>query len=405
MNILVIHNSYKQAGGEDVVVAQETDLLRRHGHRVTLYQRSNSEIDSLPLRDRLGLISRIVSAEDSKLAVHAMVRDLKPDLVHVHNTFALISPSVYQACHEEGVPVVQTLHNYRLMCPAATFYRNGRVCEECATNGLLRSVKYGCYRNSRTQSGAIALMLKAHRLRNTWNERVDAYIALSDFQKTRFAKSGIPAGRIHVKPNFVDPDPGERAEAGRYALYVGRLSPEKGPAVLLKAWQRLTEQIPLVIVGDGPMRRHLEEEVRSSELRSVYFAGQLNRAAVYDAIKRAAFLVVPGVWQEPFGLTIVEAFACGTPVLGASIGAIAEMVDDNRTGWHFTPNDPDSLASKVRWSWANLPQLVAMGKAGRRVYEQRYTGKANYPRLMDIYATAIETHFRRKEKRALRTAA
>src|SRR5215471_7649379 len=171
MNILVIHNSYKQAGGEDVVVAQETDLLQRHGHRVTLYQRSNSEIDSLPLRDRLGLISRIVSAEDSKLAVHAMVRDLKPDLVHVHNTFALISPSVYQACHEEGVPVVQTLHNYRLMCPAATFYRNGRVCEECATNGLLRSVKYGCYRNSRTQSGAIALMLKAHRLRNTWNER------------------------------------------------------------------------------------------------------------------------------------------------------------------------------------------------------------------------------------------
>jgi len=341
MNILVIHNSYKQAGGEDVVVAQETDLLQRHGHRVTLYQRSNSEIDSLPLRDRLGLISRIVSAEDSKLAVHAMVRDLKPDLVHVHNTFALISPSVYQACHEEGVPVVQTLHNYRLMCPAATFYRNGRVCEECATNGLLRSVKYGCYRNSRTQSGAIALMLKAHRLRNTWNERVDAYIALSDFQKTRFAKSGIPAGRIHVKPNFVDPDPGERAEAGRYALYVGRLSPEKGPAVLLKAWQRLTEQIPLVIVGDGPMRRHLEEEARSSELRSVYFAGQLNRAAVYDAIKRAAFLVVPGVWQEPFGLTIVEAFACGTPVLGASIGAIAEMVDDNRTGWHLTPNDPD----------------------------------------------------------------
>ena len=405
MNLLVIHNSYQQPGGEDVVVAQETALLRGKGHRVTQYERSNRELESLSFGQKLSLIRRIISAEDSKLAVHGILRDLKPDLVHVHNTFAMISPSVYEACKDEDVPVVQTLHNYRLMCPAATFYRNGKICEECATDGLQRSVQHGCYRNSRLQSGAIALMLKTHRLRNTWQERVDAYIALSNFQKSRFVQSGMPAERIHVKPNFVDPDPGERSEGGRYALFVGRLSAEKGLLLLLEAWRRIPEEIPLVIAGDGPMRHRLETEVRTNELRSVYFAGQLSRSAVYDAIKRAAFLVVPSVWQEPFGLSIVEAFACGTPVLGASIGAIAEMVADHRTGLHFAPDNPDSLANKAKWCWANLPKVEAMGKAARRVFEERYTGNATYPQLMDIYASAIDTHFQRKESRALRTAA
>jgi glycosyltransferase involved in cell wall biosynthesis len=410
MNIVVIHNSYQRPGGEDVVVAQETALLERHGHRVTHYQRSNREIESLSFGEKLGLISRIISAGDSKLCVREILRDLKPDLVHVHNTFALISPSVYETCHEENVPVVQTLHNYRLMCPAATFYRNGKVCEECPTNGLQRSLRYGCYHNSRVQSGAIALMLKAHRLKNTWNERVDAYIALSHFQKARFAQSGIPAGRIHVKPNFVEPDPGERTERSdggrrRYVLFVGRLSVEKGLSVLLKAWNRLHEEIPLVIVGDGPMRPYLEKEVKSKGLRSVFFAGLLNRSDVYDAMKSAAFVVVPSVWQEPFGLNIVEAFACGTPVLGASIGAIGEMVDDNRTGMHFAPDDPDSLANKVTSCWTNSAKLEAMGREARRVYRERYTGNSTYPRLMDIYASAIETHFRRKKKQSLRTAA
>jgi glycosyltransferase involved in cell wall biosynthesis len=248
-------------------------------------------------------------------------------------------------------------------------------------------------------------MLKAHRLRNTWNERVDAYIAISHFQKTRFVRSGIPAGRIHVKPNFVEPDPGEGSQGGRYALFVGRLSVEKGLTLLLNAWRKLREEIPLVIVGDGPMRPYLQAEAKSGQLRSVHFTGELRRPEVYDAMKRAAFLVVPSVWQEPFGLNIVEAFACGTPVLGASIGAIGEMVEDQKTGLHFAHNDPDSLASKAAWCWANLPQLEEMGRTARRVYEERYSGKATYPLLMEIYAAAIETHFRRKRKRALRTAA
>lgn len=405
MNILIIHNSYQQAGGEDVVVAQETRLLERNGHRVITYKRSNDEIDDLPFGQRLGLINRIVSANDSKVAVRSILRDFKPEIVHVHNTFAMVSPSVYKVCQEEGVPVVQTLHNYRLLCPAATFYRTGGPCEECVTHSLLRSVRYGCYRDSRVMSGAIALMLKTHRSRQTWSGQIDAYIAISSFVKDKFIEAGFPASKIFVKPNFVDPDPGERSGSGTYALFLGRLSPEKGLLTLLQAWERLPSAVPLVIAGDGPMRNSLEAEAASKRLRSVRFAGRLSRAEGYEAMRKAAFLVVPSVWHEPFGMVVAEAFACGTPVLGASAGAIQEMLDDQVTGVHFARGNPDALAKSVTWAWGHLPELAAMGKAGRRAYEERYTARANYDLLMNIYATAIDTHHRSRRERSLRAAA
>jgi glycosyltransferase involved in cell wall biosynthesis len=405
MKILIIHNAYQQAGGEDVVVAQETRLLEQHGHRVSIYRRSNHEIDALSFGQRLGLVGRIISSDESKLAVLGILRDFKPDIIHVHNTFAMVSPSVYEVCHDQDTPVVQTLHNYRLLCPAGTFYRDGGVCEECVTHSLLRSVRHACYRNSRVMSGAVALMLKTHRSRQTWNRRIDAYIAISRFAKEKFVESGFSADKMYVKPHFVEPDPGERIHPGDCALFVGRLSPEKGLLTLLEAWQRLPSEVPLVIAGDGPMRPRLEAEVTRMGLHCVRFAGQLRRDEVYDVMKKAAFLVVPSIWYEPFGLIIAEAFACGTPVLGAFIGAIQDMVDDQVTGLHFVPGDPDALAKKVAWAWEHLPELAAMGKASRQVYEDRYTATANYHLLMDIYASAIEAHVRSKHNRSLRTAA
>jgi glycosyltransferase involved in cell wall biosynthesis len=405
MNVLIVHNTYQQPGGEDVVVAQESRLLEQHGHKVSLYTRSNDEIDALSFVQRLGFISRMVSANDSKLAVRELLRDLKPDIVHIHNTFLMVSPSIYEVCQEEDVPVVQTLHNYRLLCPASTFYRDGGICEECVTHGLLRSMQHGCYRDSRVMSAAIALMLKTHQSRQTWNRGIDAYIAISRFVKDKFVESGFPAEKIYVKPNFVAVDPSERLRPGDYALFVGRLSPEKGLLTLLQAWQRLPAAVPLVIAGDGPMRQRLEAEVARTGLHSVRFAGRLGRDEVYDAMKKAAFLVVPSIWYEPFGLSIAEAFACGTPVLGAHVGSIQEMVDDQVTGLHFAPGDPDALARKVAWAWGNLPELATMGKASRRVYEDRYTANDNYDLLMNIYASAIDTHNKSKGSRSLRAAA
>jgi glycosyltransferase involved in cell wall biosynthesis len=404
MNILIVHNTYQNPGGEDIVVAQETRLLERNGHKVTTYKRSNDEIDNLSFGQRLGLISRIVSASDTKIVVRGILQDLKPDLVHVHNTFAMVSPSVYEACQEEEVPVVQTLHNYRLVCPGATFYRDDALCEECVTHSLLRSVQHACYRNSRLMSGAIALMIKTHRIRQTWNKRIDSYVALSSFAKNKFVQAGLPTEKIHVKPNFVEPDPGEGTHDGNYALYAGRLLAEKGVLTLLEAWERL-QSIPLVIAGDGPLRQHLEAEVEKRGLRCIHFAGDLRRDQVYEAMKKATFLVVPSIWHEPFGLVIAEAFACGTPVLGAFAGAIQDMLEDQVTGLHFAPGDPDALVQKVAWAWGHLPELAVMGKAGRRVYESRYTADTNYHLLMNIYASAIETHDKFKQNRPLPTAA
>jgi len=237
-------------------------------------------------------------------------------------------------------------------------------------------------------------MLKTHRLRGTWNEGIDAYIAISRFVRDKFVESGFAAHKIHVKPNFVGRDPGERRRPGEYALFVGRLSPEKGVLTLLEAWQRLPFTVPLVIAGDGPLRQRLETEVATKGLGCVHFAGRLGRDEVCDAMQKAAFLIVPSIWHEPFGLIVAEAFACGTPVLAASVGAIPEMVDDEITGLHFPPGDPDALAKRVAWAWQHLPELAAMGKASRRVYEDRYTSRANYRLLMNIYASAIEAHSR-----------
>lgn len=380
-------------------------MLRRHGHEVTLYLRSNDELRTLSFVQRLGLVSRIIYAKDSRSDVGKLLRELQPDLVHVHNTFLMLSPSIYGACQQEDVPVVQTLHNYRWLCPAATFYRDGHNCNECTTNGLLSSVRHGCYRDSRPMSAAIALVLKTHRARHTWEQQIDAYIALSRFHKDRFVECGFPAGKIHVKPNFVDPDPGERAHSRDFALFVGRLSQEKGVALLLRAWEMLPVQVPLVIAGDGPLRASLEKGAAEKKLQSVRFAGQVKREEVHALLKRAAFLVVPSVWEEPFGLVVAEAFACGTPVIGAAVGAIQEMVDDQTTGLRFKAGDPADLARKAAWAWINAQQLAVMGKEGRQVYEQRYMAEMNYLLLMEIYASAIEAHFRSKRKRPLRAAA
>jgi glycosyltransferase involved in cell wall biosynthesis len=405
MNVLVVHNSYRQPGGEDVVVAQETKLLERNGHKVSVYKRSNDEIDDLSFAQRIGLISRIVSADDSRVALRGLIRTLAPDIVHVHNTFAMVSPSVYEVCEEEDVPVVQTLHNYRLLCPAATFYREAGPCEECVTHSLLRSVQHACYHDSRVMSGAIALMLQTHRSRQTWHRRIDSYIAISSFVRDKFVQAGFAAHNISVKPNFVDPDPGERSEPGDHALFLGRLSPEKGLMTLLEAWQRLPHAVPLVIAGDGPMRQQLEAEVERRQLQTISFAGRLTCDEARDAMKRAAFLVVPSVWYEAFGLVVAEAFACGTPVVGASVGAIPEMLDDRVTGLHFASGDSEALAKQIGWAWEHSEEMAAMGTAARQVYEDRYTAKTNYQLLMSIYASAIDAHSKSDRNRSLRSAA
>jgi len=390
LKILLIHNYYRQPGGEDIAFRAEKDLLLAAGHRVVEFARGNDEIvlDGFLSKAKLGFAT--VSGNQSVRRVRSILQQESPDVVHFHNTFPLVSPSAYYACHEAGVPVIQTLHNYRLLCPSANFYRGGRVCEECVSHSLLRSVGYGCYRDSRAATAAIALMLAFHRFRRTWIEMVDRYIAPTEFARKTFLRAGLPAARVSVKPHFVYPDPGLRTGTRNYALFVGRLSSEKGLRALLEAWKLLRNTIPLHIVGDGPLRSELEAERDRLGLSSVYFNGWLPREQVYLAMQGAVFLIFPSELYETFGLTIAEAFACGTPVIASRLGAMAELIENGRTGLHFTAGDAQDLRAKAERAWNCREVTVAMGRECRKEYETKYTAERNYAALIGIYQSALQ---------------
>lgn len=389
MKIILVHCHYQQPGGEDVVFEQERRLLERAGHQVVVFQRSNFEVDSYPGVKRLVLIQKAIWNDSSRKEFAEVLRTEKPDVVHVHNTWIMISPSIYSACREAGVPVVQTLHNYRLLCPVGTFFRDGKVCEECLDHTLWRSIRNGCYRDSRAETAAVGMMLAVHRTRHTWEREVESYVVLSEFARKKFLRGGLPAEKIFVKPNFVDPDPLPRDGKGEYAIFAGRLSPERRVSTLLDAWTFLRTRIPLKIVGGGEQRDHLAQKAIWNNLDMVEFTGLLPHDRTIAAIKGARFLIFSSEWYETFGLTMIEAFACGVPVICSRMGAMQEIVEDGRTGLHFTPGDSRDLAEKVEWAWNHPEQIQRMGEQARREYESKYTAEKNYPRLMEIYQRAI----------------
>jgi glycosyltransferase involved in cell wall biosynthesis len=389
MKIVQVHNTYQQPGGEDVVVESERRLLQSEGHQVIPYLRSNMELQNASALARIAIVPRMVWSSESRREFAALLDAERPDVVHIHNTFMVVSPSIYSACSERRIPVVQTLHNFRLLCPSANFYRDGHVCEECVDYGLLRGVQHACYRNSRPATASVAMMIAVHRKLNTWHDCVTRFIALTEFQKQKFVASGFPSDKFIVKPNFVDPDPGERTNAGGYAVYVGRLAEDKGLRVLLTAWKQLRTSYPLEIVGDGPERASLEAQAHDLQLSGVRFRGRLSRTETMAAIKNARFIVVPSTWYETFGMIIAESFACGTPVLCSSLGAMAEIVTDQSTGLHFTPGDAQDLAHKVEWAWEHAADLARMGRAARAKYESDYTAIKNYSLLMQVYEQAV----------------
>jgi glycosyltransferase involved in cell wall biosynthesis len=347
------------------------------------------ELSDATLVYRIAIASQTIWSRKTRRDFAAILDSECPDLVHVHNTFLVISPSIYGACSERHIPVVMTLHNFKLLCPATSFFRNGVICEECVDHSLVRSVLHGCYRNSRKASAAVALTLATHRALRTWESSVTRYICLTHFAKEKFIRAGFPAERLVIKPNFADRDPGERACAGEYVLFIGRIDETKGTRILLDAWKRLAVDYPLHVVGDGPDRPWMEARARESQLSAVTFRGRLSHAAAVETVKGARFTIAPSAWYEGFPMCIVESFACGTPVLCSRLGGMSEIVEDHVTGLHFNPSDPQDLAKKVEWAWNHPLELARMGKMGRQKYETDYTAEKNYSLLIRIYEEAI----------------
>lgn len=387
MKLLIAHNYYRQSGGEDEVFHRECELLWSAGHEVLKYTSDNGGIEEGGILNKAKLAARTLWAWDSAAGLRSLLRREKPDVVHFHNTFPLISPAAYYACQAEGIPVVQSLHNSRLMCPAATFYREGRACHDClgrsvAWPGVVRA----CYHGSRFQTAVVAGMVASHRILGTWREQVDAYIVFTEFYREKFISAGLQPEKLFVKPHFLVTDPGTKQSAGDYALFLGRLAPEKGIPTLLKAWQSL-RHIPLQIAGQGPMRGDVEQFAEKNP--SVRVLPHLSQKACFDLIKGARFLVWPSEgYNETFGLVAIEAFACGTPVITAGMGAMKEIIQERWSGLHFSPGHANDLALKVSWAWSHPKEMEAMGRAARSDYETKYTAAINYRLLMEIYCRA-----------------
>jgi glycosyltransferase involved in cell wall biosynthesis len=384
MRILFVHNRYLIRGGEGVSAEAEMRLLRAMGHDVDSHEETNARVADL---SRVRVAARTVWSAETYGVLRRWLRAGRYDVVHVQNFFPLISPAAHHAAKAEGVPVVQSVRNYRLFCPAATLFRDGEACQDCLGRAVpWPGVLHGCYRESRSASAAVAAMIAAHRMVRTWQRKVDVFVALSRFARDKLIEGGLPADRIAIKPNFVDDDPGQGSGRGDYALYVGRLAPEKGLATLLQAWQRLEPPFPLKIVGTGPLASLVEDAAAASPW--IECLGRLPQAQVRGIMGGARFLICPSEWYEPFGRVVIEAFSRGVPVLAARIGALEELVDDDRTGRLFRAGDSEDLARQVGWLLGH--DLAAMRRAARRQYERHYTAEENYARLMAIYQCAID---------------
>lgn len=386
MNVVVVHNHYQQPGGEDQVFAAESALLEEAGISVTRYAVHN---DSLTGKGGVALAMDAVWSATQYRELRSLFRRVRPDIVHVHNTLPIISPAVYDAAREENGAVVQTLHNYRLMCPSGLLFRDGAPCEACVGKAVQwPAIKHACYRGSRRASGVVAASNALHRLRRTYLRKVDRFIALTEFAKERFVAGGLPETRIRVKPNFVAPDPGPGRGRGAYALFVGRLSHEKGLDVLLQAWCRIGSKLPLRIVGDGPMAQEVDRW--AAAIDGVSVLGRLASAEVRDQMKDASVLVAPSMSYETFGLVAVEALAVGTPVIASRLGALAEVVAHRRTGLLFKAGDSLDLEAAIQWVLENPAAYDVMRAEARNEYLAKYTAERNLVELLGIYRQARE---------------
>jgi glycosyltransferase involved in cell wall biosynthesis len=393
MKVLLVHNKYRTSApsGEDIAVDNERRMLESQGVEVVSFERCNDDLDDSSLVSKAAMAVNTIWSQRSRSALRQVLRSVRPDIAHVHNTFSILSPSIYGACKAERVPVVQTLHNFRFFCPSALFLRDGKPCEDCVDRSLLQSIRYRCYRGSAGATATIAAMLALHRAMGTYSRDIDRYITLTEFGRSKAIKGGVAERKLAVKPNFVPDPPAPGRGGGGYVVYVGRLLDGKGADTLVAAWRHLPS-VKLKILGDGALRPALEAIARSENL-NIEFLGTQNRTAVRDAMANAEFLIMPSTWYETFGLVVAEAFACGTPVLVSRIGSLDELVEDGVTGRKFTAGDPQDLANAVRLMLADQAGLRSMRANARAYFDAHLTEQQNYVELMNIYSDVItEAH-------------
>lgn len=390
--ILIVHNRYQQAGGERAAVDAQIALLRSYGHTVLLYQRDNVEIEQFGLLQKAQFFPNTVFCRRTYQEVRALVTRQQPDVAHIHNIFPLISPAVYQALQDADVPVVQTLHNFRFLCPNALFYVHGKICERCKFGNTLHAIRLKCYRDSYPLSAVYALSIGLHRHRGTF-QGINRFIALTGFSAEKLLESGLAKKeQMAILGNFV-PDPlpavGSHRERAPYIVYLGRLAPEKGIDVLIKAMIGI-DGLRLKIIGDGPLAVPLSELAQSQGMTNVQFLGRVVGNSKWNILRNALALVLPSVCYENFPMTVIESLAVGTPVVVSNLGSLPYIVQDGHNGLLFEAASPESLRDKLLWLAAHPEQALKMGQAGRQMVEKKYTAAVHYRQLINIYKQVMQ---------------
>lgn len=383
--VLIVHNYYQIPGGEDTVVANEKKLLEDHGHEVVLYTRHNAELKTFSKIQKLLLPFSTIFSMKTYREVKTLIKNEKIDIVHVHNTLNLVSPSVYYAAFHCKVPVVQTIHNFRLLCPGATFYRAGQICEDCVSKGMLCAVKHKCYRDSRIQTLACVISNGIHRMLGTYGKL--NYICLTDFNKEKLLQlKQVKADRVFVKPNFVEACkeilPYEKRK--NQFVYAGRLDQLKGVKILLKAWELFdAKEEKLLICGTGPMEEWCREFVEKRQLRNVEFRGFVENHKVKQIIGESKALILPTQWYEGFPMTIVESYSVGTPVIASNLGNAGSLVEEGKSGLKFQADSEKALCEALRSAGTSLHGL-------EREVIRKYSEESNYEQLRKIYETCCD---------------
>ncbi len=387
--VLIVHNYYQIPGGEDIVVRNEKELLEEHGHRVILYTRNNSELNQLSKVGKLLLPFTTIFNFRTYKEIKKLIREEQVDVVHVHNTLNLISPAVYYAARSMKKPVVQTIHNFRLLCPGATFYRDGHICEDCVNHGLQCAVKHRCYRGSFVQTSACVLNLCFHRMTGIY--RKINYICLTEFNKEKLLLlPGLHSERLYVKPNFTKQAQKSAVEIEKrenFFLYAGRLDPLKGIEKLLKAWIQMGPNAPkLVICGSGSLEEWCKQTIQENQLNMVEFRGQIKWDEVQKLMGKAKAMILPTQWYEGFPMTIVEAYSVGTPVIGPDMGNVGDLIEEGVTGWKYQTSSEESIKQTI----INAMRMPVNYNQIGELYKQRYSSELNYQQLTNIYRIVQE---------------